>query len=221
MKYTIGHLSLNVEEQGAGQPTLVFLHYWGGSLRTWDAVVANLAGSHHCVAYDIRGWGKSDPAGSYSLSDMASEAASPTPVRFPEEIRQQQIHAYDNRETVLQTLGFLSARPPALEIQEQIVADSLGASREAVLAWPNIALLEDISADVPNIDVPTLILAGEEDHLDSIEQHRNEVQSRIPNARLEVICGSGHLIPIDEPVQLSQAIEKFVASLRITTGVGQ
>jgi hypothetical protein len=62
--------------------------------------------------------------------------APPTPVRFPEEIRQQQIHAYDARETVLQTIGFLTAPQPSSNITEQIIEDSLGGSREAVLAWP-------------------------------------------------------------------------------------
>lgn len=258
MKYTIGNLSLNVEEQGTGEPTLVFLHYWGGSLRTWDKVVARLADSFRCVAYDIRGWGKSDaPASGYSISDMAIEAASliemlglkkyvlvghsmggkvaqllasrkptglaglilvapapPTPVRFPDEIRQQQIHAYDNRESVIQTVGFLTARLPAPEILEQIIEDSLGASREAVLAWPTSSLLEDISAEVPKIDVPTLILAGEKDRVDSVEQHRREILARIPNARLEIVKGSGHLVPIDEPAQLASAIAQFAAELR-------
>lgn len=256
MKYAIGNLSLNVEEQGAGEPTLVFLHYWGGSLRTWSNVVSSLKDSFRCVAYDIRGWGKSDAATSYTVSDMAAEAASliqalglkkyilvghsmggkvaqllasqkpaglaglilvapapPTPVRFPDEIRQQQIHAYDNRESVIQTLDFLSARTPSPEILEQVVEDSLGASREAVLAWPTGALLEDISTEVPKITVPTLILAGEMDQLDSVEQHRREVLARIPNARLEIVTGSGHLVPIDEPEQLALAIAQFVTSI--------
>ena len=256
MKYTIGNLSLNVEEQGNGEPALVFLHYWGGSLRTWNKVVSGLKNSFRCIAYDIRGWGGSDAASSYTVSDMATEAASlirvlglkkfilvghsmggkvaqllasehpaglaglilvapapPTPVIFPEEIRQQQLHAYDNRESVIQTLGFLSARTPSPEILEQIVEDSLGASREAVLAWPTVALLEDISAELSKISVPTLILAGEEDHLDSVEQHRRKVLARIPNARLQVVTGSGHLVPIDEPEQLVQAIAQFVTGL--------
>ncbi len=63
------------------------------------------------------------------------------------------------------------------------------------------------------IAVPTLVLAGEKDRLDSIEQHRREILGRIPNARLEVIDDSGHLIPIDEPVKLAHAIAEFVAQL--------
>ncbi len=115
---------------------------------------------------------------------------------------------------MIQTVGFLTARLPAPEILEQIIEDSLGASREAVLAWPTSSLLEDISAEVPKIDVPTLILAGEKDRVDSVEQHRREILARIPNARLEIVKGSGHLVPIDEPAQLASAIAQFAAELR-------
>jgi hypothetical protein len=34
MKLKAGELSLNVVEMGAGEPALLFLHYWGGSARS-------------------------------------------------------------------------------------------------------------------------------------------------------------------------------------------
>jgi len=51
--------------------------------------------------------------------------ATPTPTHFPEEALQQQLHAYDNRETVVQTMRFLSAKTSSPEMLEQIVEDSL------------------------------------------------------------------------------------------------
>ncbi|WP_121703719.1 alpha/beta hydrolase [Streptomyces sp. E5N298] len=42
---------------GAG-PTLVFLHYWGGSARTWDLVVDRLPG-RDVLTFDFRGWSRS------------------------------------------------------------------------------------------------------------------------------------------------------------------
>ena len=256
MNYIIGGLSLNIEEQGEGEASLVFLHYWGGSLRTWDGVVETLRNSFRCITYDVRGWGKSGAAASYTLQDMASDAANliktlglsrfvlvghsmggkvaqllasrkpagligmilvapapPIPITLPEEVREQQLHAYDNRENVLQALDFLCAKPIHAEVLERAVEDSLSGSREAVLAWPNSGLSEDISSELPKITVPTLILAGEQDRLDSIEQHRLEVQARIANSRLQIVIGSGHLVPIDEPQQLARLIQSFVADL--------
>jgi len=51
MKLKAGELSLNVVEMGAGEPALLFLHYWGGSARTWKTVMASLAADFRCIAY--------------------------------------------------------------------------------------------------------------------------------------------------------------------------
>jgi pimeloyl-ACP methyl ester carboxylesterase len=139
--------------------------------------------------------------------------APPTPLQFPDDMRETQIHVYDNRESVLQTIRFLSARMPPPEMKEQIVEDSMSGSPEATLAYPTASILEDISAEVPRINVPTLVLAGELDQLDPIEQHKREVAARIPFGQFEIIKGSGHLIPIDEPFKLAQHIADFVAEL--------
>jgi hypothetical protein len=68
---------------------------------------------------------------------------------------------------------------------------------------PNGFVLEDSSSDVAKINVPTLVLAGEFDQFDLIEQHKRDVVARISNARFEIIKGSDQLIPIDEPLQRS------------------
>jgi pimeloyl-ACP methyl ester carboxylesterase len=259
MKVLIGKVSLEVEERGAGEPSLVFLHYWGGTHRTWNKVAAELQSSYRIVTYDMRGWGQSGATeNGYSIAALADEAtaliqhlglkqyvlighsmggkvaqlvasrdpaelvglilvapATPTPSHLPEEAKQQQVHAYDNRETVIQTIAFLTARTPDAETVEQIVQDSLSGTPEAKLAWPISAMLEDISPEVSKITVPTLVLAGEHDQLDSVEQHRREVIARISGARLEIISDSGHLLPIDEPVRTARAIDQFVRQLHI------
>ena len=104
--------------------------------------------------------------------------AQPTPRRNPEEMRQGQLHAYDNRENVLTTIGSgrLTARPPSPEILEQIVEDSMSGSHEATMAYPMESILEHISAEVANINVPTVLLAGE---LDQVEFNRT-TQDRSP-----------------------------------------
>lgn len=58
-----------------GTPTLVFLHFWGGSSRTWS-LVAPLLSSYTTVALDFRGWGDStgpDKADAYSMAALASD----------------------------------------------------------------------------------------------------------------------------------------------------
>lgn len=74
MMITANTIELHVEQQGAGAPALVFLHYWGGSSRTWRHVIQRLAPDFRTVTIDQRGWGRSDaPAQGYALADMAAD----------------------------------------------------------------------------------------------------------------------------------------------------
>jgi pimeloyl-ACP methyl ester carboxylesterase len=60
MNCQIQGLSIHAEVRGTAEPALVFLHYWGGTSRTWRKVTPELEGQFKTVAYDARGWGKSD-----------------------------------------------------------------------------------------------------------------------------------------------------------------
>ena len=53
-----------------------------------------------------------------------------------------------------------------------------------------------------SISCPTLVVCGEEDVLTPPEIHR-EMAENIPNARLELIPGCGHLTPLEAPDRLN------------------
>ena len=72
MNYQIQGLSIHAEVHGTAEPALVFLHYWGGTSRTWRKVTAELEGQFKTVAYDARGWGKSDKFFRTSFPDNRS-----------------------------------------------------------------------------------------------------------------------------------------------------
>ena len=66
---------IHVKQRGNGELALVFLHYYGGSARTWDAVADELADRYRIVATDHRGWGDSEaPADHYGIADLAADA---------------------------------------------------------------------------------------------------------------------------------------------------
>ena len=65
-------LELRVTGNSAA-PTLMFLHHFGGSSRTWDGVIRLLEARFHCVALDQRGFGDSRPASDYSVAAMAGD----------------------------------------------------------------------------------------------------------------------------------------------------
>jgi len=69
--------AIRIAEGGAGEPALVFLHYWGGSARTWQRVIDRLGGQVRWIAIDQRGWGGSVATdGRYDLAAMADDVES-------------------------------------------------------------------------------------------------------------------------------------------------
>jgi 3-oxoadipate enol-lactonase len=75
MKIEANGVELHVEQRGSGAPALVFLHYWGGSSRTWRYVVEALESDFRTIAIDQRGWGQSSaPETGYALADLARDA---------------------------------------------------------------------------------------------------------------------------------------------------
>ena len=58
-------------------PVWVLLHYFGGSARSWDPLVAALDG--RCVAPDLRGFGDAAPGGAMRVADYADDVAALLP----------------------------------------------------------------------------------------------------------------------------------------------
>jgi 3-oxoadipate enol-lactonase len=89
---------------------------------------------------------------------------------------------------------------------EHTSPDAIAGALEAMMGRP------DSTTVLPRIDVPTLILCGDEDVLtppaDSQAMH-----AAIPGSRLEVIKGAGHLSNIERPAQFSAGLASFLASL--------
>ncbi|ASL46167.1 2-(acetamidomethylene)succinate hydrolase [Burkholderia sp. AD24] len=66
---------IHVSQRGSGELALVFLHYYGGSSRTRDAVANALSDRYRIVATDHRGWGDSAaPDEGYRVADLAADA---------------------------------------------------------------------------------------------------------------------------------------------------
>ena len=138
----------------------------------------------------------------------------PSPPTVPPEQTEIMKHAYDSAESVSWVLdNVLTGRKLDGALREQIIKDSLSGAQQAKVAWPTVALLEDISGSVGSINVPTLIVGGELDKVDSVDMLRNEVLPRIAGARLESLSGVGHLSPIEAPDAVASKILGFLQEI--------
>ncbi|KAF3015847.1 hypothetical protein E8E14_006371 [Neopestalotiopsis sp. 37M] len=230
------------------KPTLVFLHFWGGSSKTWLPVISLLSPTYPTMAIDFRGWGGStgpDHASAYSISDLANDVRQiirqkvigdyilighsmgakvallmagthsseppPTPLILPDDMREQQIRAYDNAESAeFVTRHVLTASPLEQPVVDVLVRDMLQGNRHARAAWPAYAMREDILSDDWRVDAPCLVLAAENDRVEPADRVRSEVLQRLPHAQFDVIQGSGHLAPVEAPRTIVESVQKFL-----------
>jgi len=69
----------------------------------------------------------------------------------------------------------------------------------------------DISAEMPRIRCPTLVITTEGSGLASVEQNR-AWQQQIPNSRLLVLPGDSYHVALTNPSACAKATLEFIAS---------
>jgi pimeloyl-ACP methyl ester carboxylesterase len=63
-----------------------------------------------------------------------------------------------------------------------------------------------------SVRVPALVLWGDEDEL-STRADADAMVEALPDARLEVLAGSGHLTAVEVPDEFSAAVQAFLAEV--------
>lgn len=86
----------------------------------------------------------------------------------------------------------------------------------AAAAARALATRADSIPTLPTINVPTLIIFGEEDAITPPSIAR-EMHEAIPNSRLVLIPSAGHMSPVEQPELFTDAIRGFLDSLHAAT----
>jgi pimeloyl-ACP methyl ester carboxylesterase len=69
-KKAMNEPSIHINDRGSGSPTLIFLHYFAGSSRSWIHVTDRLVDASRCVSLDLPGFGLSPPLPGFSVRTM-------------------------------------------------------------------------------------------------------------------------------------------------------
>jgi pimeloyl-ACP methyl ester carboxylesterase len=78
-----------------------------------------------------------------------------------------------------------------------------------VTAQETIRDRADSRPTLPTIDVPVLVLVGEQDRL-TPPADAEAMVAAIPDARLSRIAGAGHLAPLEQPGPVTAAVREFL-----------
>lgn len=144
----------------------------------------------------------------YLRSLVLLAPSPPTPEPMEDEDRARLLASHGKRNQVEETMRAITVRPLPEAIFERCVQDSLRASGVAWRWWLEEGSREDISARASQIEVPTLVVAGAEDAALGPQVLEREVVTRIADARLEVVAGARHLLPLEAPGEVARLIRE-------------
>lgn len=82
------------------------------------------------------------------------------------------------------------------------------ASQEAAIALRILSTETDLRGELPKITQPTLVIHGDADVIVPIDRGR-ELAATLPNAKLVVLKGAGHVPTLTRPAEVAHAIEDF------------
>lgn len=71
----------------------------------------------------------------------------------------------------------------------------------------------DVTAELASINRPVMMICGSEDRLTPVK-YSHYLAEKLPSGKVAVIDGAGHMVMIEKPEAVNQAIETFIAALQ-------
>jgi pimeloyl-ACP methyl ester carboxylesterase len=111
---------------------------------------------------------------------------------------------------IKQSVQFSFAKNTARELMDTYIKEMLKASAKVMLNDFRACDKFDIREDLPNIEVPTLIICGDEDQL-MPPRYSEYLRDRIKNSRLSIISGAGHMVAVEKPGEFNSTLGQFLS----------
>jgi pimeloyl-ACP methyl ester carboxylesterase len=104
-------------------------------------------------------------------------------------------HAHQSQSELVVTLREMILRTP---------------SQTIAAALRGLAQRADFSGLLSQIDVPALVICGEQDAISPPAEMRG-IAAALPSAKYVEIAGAGHMAPLESPEAVNAALRKFLA----------
>jgi pimeloyl-ACP methyl ester carboxylesterase len=223
--------SLSIHRRQGSAPTLVFLHYWGGSARTWNLVIGNLGGQD-AIAYDQRGWGAAASVSApYSLQQMAADVDA---IVASEQLEQVVLVGHSmggkvaqvvvgRRPTYLSGLVLVAPAPPkpparvTREYQQQLAhayddAESAAASLDNVLSHKRLS--DDLRQQVIHDSLDSALAARTVWPLQEITA---DISESVRGIEVSALVLLGQYDPVEPPVVQEELMLTALGQPRMIT----
>ena len=114
-------------------------------------------------------------------------------------------------ETIPKIVQFAYSRKAPPNLTEDGVAKMLKCRPEVLHGDFSACDRFDVMKEVEKIDLPTLILCGEDDALTPVLYSRF-LHSRIKGSKLEVLPNAGHMVMLESPEAFNDKVREFIAT---------
>jgi 3-oxoadipate enol-lactonase len=109
-------------------------------------------------------------------------------------------------------VDILLAQPASPRVRREVIETMARIDPAAYCIGAEAVWLADQRDRAQEIDVPTLVLIGSDD-LVTPPELSNELVDLIPDARMQMIAGSGHISNLERPEEFNRLVEEFIRPL--------
>lgn len=152
------------------------------------------------------------PAGLGGLVLVAPSPPTPEPMEAA--AREQLLRSHGNRGAAEQTVRLIAMRPLTSEAFERCVEDQLASAPAAWSWWLERGSREDLSSRIGRLLLPALVIASADDPVLPASVAEAEVMPHLAEARLAILAGAGHLMPLEAPDEVAELIGSFIRPMQ-------
>ena len=178
--------------------------YIAGQELTDYTLIGHSMGGKFALALAAR-----QPAGLRGLLLLSPSPPSAEPMS--DEDRAASLAAYGKADEAEKTFTKITNQPLPAAQHQQVVADNLRTTRAAWDAWLLAGSKEDITALMPQVQVPCRLLVGTHDRAISLEAQRCQTLPLLPpGTGLTEVPGAGHLLPLEAVGEAARALQAMM-----------
>ncbi|MFL6720772.1 MAG: alpha/beta fold hydrolase [Sphingomonas sp.] len=109
-------------------------------------------------------------------------------------------------------VDLLLAQPAEAEVRREVVNTMSNIDPAAYRTGAEAVWLADQRGRAGAIRAPTLVLVGDQDLITPVDLS-SELVDLIPDSRMQLIAGAGHLSNLEKPAEFNALVERFIEAL--------